>query len=753
MHHDDQYSLKRRLRWPIGFGLLWFLFLFALAAWSAESEHHHFLSTAERRAKTLFEQMVLVRSWNTGRDGIFVKSTPDSPPNPHLKPQDRTLTTDNGTLYSRLNPAYMTRQLGVLSEKQGNVVFHIAGLEPMSATNTPDPWEKECLISFEWGGVERFQLVDSPSGKLFRYMAPLKIEKKCLYCHPKSAGKKKTLGGISVSFPAEALIAARKDSVSRIHITFTLIGLVGLAGIMVSTYQILRKRDEAQRANDAKSMFIANMSHDMRTPLNGIMGMTELVEKRGLNTEQQRHILMVRQSARNLLEIVNDITEFSRLESGHLELSESPFDFQALLDETLEIYTFSAEAKGLTLHNTITSTVPRILIGDAFRIKQIIGNLVGNAIKFTKEGTISILVEQSAVPPLGKKDICLQISVKDTGVGIPEKEFHRIFDSFRQVDDSYAKRHVGTGLGLAICKRLIHMMDGDIRVHSRLGYGTTFSFTIRLRAGDADIPTITQKPSSDTMDTARPKKILLVEDNELNQCFFLSVLRDAGHTVIGVSESEAAHEQLKHNEFDLILMDIQMPGMDGLEISRRIRNGDFGSTPDIPIIAITASIGPDVEKSCHKAGMNGYLKKPISSADLLQAVNPLAATASETTMNTPSPQSTKILDPQAALANLNGKHTLYGTLLQTFLVDTPQKITALEQAVATANHAEVHRLSHAIKNSAALIQANQLAELALALEKFDHDTDDDIEPLLTALKTTYEHTVSAITLNQEAHHG
>jgi len=760
MNRDDQYSLKKRLKWPIGFGLLWFLFLLALAAWSAESEQGHFLSTAEHKAKTLFEQMVLMRSWNTEHDGVFVESTEISPPNPHLKPEDRTLTTEEGKLYSRLNPAYMTRQLGALSQKRGDVVFHIAGLEPMSSNNKPDEWEKECLISFEWGGAERFQLVDSDMGKLFRFMAPLKIEKKCLYCHPKSAGNKKTLGGISVSFPADALISARKASVSRIHITFTLIGLVGMAGIMVSTYQILSKRDEAQRANDAKSMFIANMSHDMRTPLNGIMGMTELIERRGLNKEQKRHVLMVRQSARSLLEIVNDITEFSRLESGQLELSESVFDFKAVLDEILEIYTFAAEAKGLKLRRSISPEVPRHLVGDAFRIKQIISNLVGNAIKFTQEGDVTILVERISSPhTVNEKTVYLEINVKDTGVGIPEKEFERIFHSFRQIDDSYAKKHVGTGLGLSICKRLVKMMGGGIRVESTLGEGATFTFNIRLQVDDNSLPeTIAEKAQVTTAYTPQ-KRILLVEDNDLNQCFFLNVLRDAGHSVVGVSESGEAHEQLQHHTFDLILMDIQIPGMDGLEISRRIRNNTFGAAPDIPIVAITASVGPDVERNCRKAGMNGYLTKPLSSKDLLHAVNNFTRTTRDTWMgNKPDAHakqpSASLLDRKEALKCLGGKQALYTKLLNAFVKDAPQKLSDLSQAVHTNNHAEVVRLSHALKNSASLIQANQLANLAKEMEELGNTASSEgWPPLLKKLKGTCLKTLAAIDSNQETHHG
>ena len=755
MKGDDFFSWKR-LGWPAGFGLLWLGFLFALAVWSARSEQGHFLNMAERRARTLFQQMVLIRSWNTNHGGIFVRTDEKSPPNPHLPAEDRTIETAEGESYSRLNPAYMTRQLGTLSMQRGDVVFHIAGLDPMRAGNRPDEWEKESLIGFERGYPERFQLVDTMNGKLFRYMAPLKIEQKCKTCHTKAATDgRRTLGGISVSFPADTMISERKGAVAHAHVAFLLIGVVGMAGIMISSYQILRKRDDAQKADQAKSMFLANMSHDMRTPLNGIMGLTELIERRGLDEEQKRHAHMVQQSARNLLEIVDDITEFSRLESAKLELSESVFDFRMVLDEVLEIYSFAGENKGLTLEKQVDPVIPSYLVGDSFRIKQVVGNLVGNAVKFTQHGGVTIVAGQVGIQEKdGCATACLQIRVKDTGVGIPESEFERIFQSFRQLDDSYSKKHVGTGLGLSICKRLVEMMGGGIKVESTVGKGAEFLFDIRLRVAE-EVPQHDNHPRPvDFMNDVPLRNILVVEDNELNKNFFLDVLRDAGHEVVAVSSGEAAHDKLRSNYFDLVFMDIQIPGMDGIEITRRIRSGEYGPVSHLPIVAITASVGPDVKKKCQTAGMNGYLTKPLSSRDLLQAVTRFGGTGtswSNSKSREPRQEgeamdtAMTLLDRSEALERLGGKTELYEKLLVTFVEDTPPKIEELDRAVREINQPEMVRLAHAIKNSAALIQAVRLADIALHMEKTaDSESLEDMSVLFLSLEKTFRDTLDAI---------
>lgn len=754
MEKSDSISPRNRWVWPLGVGLLWFLFLLALAMWSARSEQNHFLTMAERRAKTLFQQMVLFRSWNAQHGGVYVLRSENTPPNPHLQPEDRTVEGVDGRELVMLNPAYMTRQLGELSRQRGDVVFHITGLDPVSPENLPDDWEKECLISFEHKKPERFQLMDTHEGKLFRYMAPLKIEAKCLRCHSKeNLHGRKTLGGISVSFPAASLITSYKEAVASTHLAFTLIGLVGMAGIMGSTLQILRKRDEAQRANHAKSMFLANMSHDMRTPLNGIMGMTELMERRGLDETQKRHAGMVRQSAINLLEIVDDITEFSRLESGRLELLEAAFDFRGVIDEVIEVYSFAAESKGLRLLRQLDHKIPRYLVGDAFRIKQIVSNLVGNAVKFTPSGEVVIMAELTGLEQEEDRQVaCLEIRVRDTGAGIPESNFEKIFISFQQADNSYSKRHVGTGLGLSICRKLIGMMGGHIRVESEPGNGATF--IVRIRLDVASNGPDGKKPEDRCAEPVftEPKRILVVEDNPLNKCFFMDVLQEAGHQVATASSGEEARQMFECAEYDLVFMDIQIPGMDGLEITRRIRDGGFGLRSDVPIVAVTASVGPGVERDCFDAGMSGYLKKPLTSRDLLSAVCKFADPALGGTTSPPEEEqkmhdatSSDVFDRDGALARLGGKRQLLQKLLDKFEEDAPAKIGQLAAAVADNDQPEVVRLAHALKNSAALIHAGRMSNMARDMESAaDHGNMSQVKTLLEQLKSISRETLDTI---------
>lgn len=320
-------------------------------------------------------------------------ATPENPPNPFLKSEDRTIETLQGVTLTKINPAYMTRQISSITHDNHEVQFHLTSLDPVRPANRADDWEVEALKEFNRGVDEKFEMVTTDKGDFFRYMAPLKAEQRCMRCHAGYGHQGKViLGGISVSFAAAPLVQTRKSSVAQTHIAFTLIFLVGFVGICGSTYQIQKKREEAEKADQTKSVFLANMSHDMRTPLNGIMGMTELIQKKGLSREQARQADMVRHSAWTLLEIITDITDFSRLESGRLELSEKVFDVREMLEDALDIFCFETKNKGLKLAGHVAEDVPGLLKGDAFRLKQVVTNLVGNAVKFTKEGSVSVRI-------------------------------------------------------------------------------------------------------------------------------------------------------------------------------------------------------------------------------------------------------------------------------------------------------------------------------------------------------------------------
>jgi len=623
---------------------------------------------------------------------------------------------------AKINPAYMTRQISTIANDDHEVQFHITSLDPIRPGNLADEWEAQALQEFNRGAREKFDLVATRNGQFFRYMAPLYARAYCMRCHDEYGHSgKKILGGISVTFQAEPLIKTRKSSVAQTHLAFTLIFFVGFVGICGSTYLVQKKREEAERANRTKSVFLANMSHDMRTPLNGIMGMTELLQKKGLREEQNRYAEMVRHSAWTLLEIIKDITDFSRLESGRLELSERVFNMSELLEEILSVFRFETGNKGLELTAVVAPNLPMQLKGDAFRLKQIISNLVGNAVKFTQHGQVTVRIFLGESVNGDKDAVRVRVEVEDTGIGIPEEEQRDIFESFRQVDDSYAKKHEGSGLGLAICSQLVTMMGGSISVDSVLGKGSIFTFDVQLSLPTrAEVSKATVRVEDAEAAATTPCRVLVAEDNVLNQTFAMEILEEAGHMVTLAKNGRVAISILEQTEFDIVFMDVQMPEMDGLEATRRIRAGEAGDrSSQIPIVAATAFAVQGDREKCLAAGMNGYVVKPLQSRDLLMAVAKFTATDKETEvvdMTSPQLEQLPVIDVEAALERLGGRQGLFNKLAVTFLDDTPSKLAELADRVADGNMDEVLRLAHGLKNSAGMIQAADMSELAQSME-------------------------------------
>lgn len=713
--------MRRRWVLPLGLGFLWLLFLLVLAIWSVRSERVHVQSMAEREAQAFFQQVVVTRAWNAAHGGVYVVATPENPPNPFLKGEDRTMQTVQGVTLTKVNPAYMTRQISSIANDTHSVRFHITSLDPIRPENRADKWESGALREFDQGAKEKFEMVSTAQGQLFRYMAPLYAEQQCMRCHAEYGHEgKNILGGISVSFAAAPLIETRKSSVAQTHIAFTLIFLVGFVGICSSSYLILTRQEAAEKANQTKSVFLANMSHDMRTPLNGIMGMTELLQRKGLGQTQNRYAEMIRHSAWTLLEIIKDITDFSRLESGRMELTEGVFDIRHMLDDALTVFRFESDNSGVALTSSVAPDVPQLLKGDAFRLKQVITNLVGNAMKFTQQGGVAVRVFLGTPLPDNGDHVRIKFEVEDSGIGIPEAEQEGIFESFRQVDGSFAKQHEGSGLGLAICHQLVTMMGGTISVKSTPGAGSTFAFDVSLaKPGEGDVPEASASVSISHAESVPPCKVLVAEDNPLNQTFAQTILEEAGHPVTIAENGSEAIEALRNNEFDLVFMDVQMPDMDGLEATRRIRKGEAGQhATNIPIIAATAFAMRGDREKCMEAGMDGYVIKPLSSDDLLRAVATHTGAISQTSIVTETKHmdTTRIINTEAALERLGGRRELFDKLATTFLADTPPKLTSLADHVSEGNMDEVLRLAHGLKNSAGMIQAVEMSAVALELE-------------------------------------
>jgi PAS domain S-box-containing protein len=393
-------------------------------------------------------------------------------------------------------------------------------------------------------------------------------------------------------------------------------------------HTLLQAREAAEAANRAKSEFLANMSHEIRTPLNGIIGMSDLCLDTVLSSEQREYLETVKISADGLLNIINDILDFSKIEAGKLDLDVTDINLHEMLDSTLKIVSFRALEKGLDLSCDVATGMPHWFRGDGTRLRQIVLNLVGNAIKFTETGRVSV----SACLVSQQEKLCtLQVTVADTGIGIPADRQAAIFSPFEQADASTTRRYGGTGLGLTISRRLVEMMKGRMWLESAPNQGSRFHFTVSLEAIEKQHSqsVIHNAPEQSASISSESLNILVAEDNPVNQMLITRLLTKRGHQVTVAGDGNAAVAAFDRGRFDLVLMDVQMPELDGFQATAEIRRHQGNAAERVPIVALTAHAMSGDRERCLAAGMDGYLTKPISPPDLDEMLNTYGRRAAE----------------------------------------------------------------------------------------------------------------------------
>ena len=501
-------------------------------------------------------------------------------------------------------------------------------------------------------------------------------------------------------------------------------GDINVLGISVDITDRKRYSDELIKAKRAKEQFLANMSHEIRTPINGIVGMVSLLEELPASIEQKKYLNAIRTSSENLQVIINDILDLSAIETGNIKFEEIGFEIRPLLNSLISSFNYTAKKKGISISLNFDPYIDEVLIGDPVRLNQVISNLIGNSVKFTKKGIVKVYALK-----LGETDSVghFQFIVDDSGIGIPSDKIEKIFDNFEQGDTSISRKYGGTGLGLAIVKQLVEAQDGKINLQSKVGKGTKFTIDLDFRIGDKEdlkkksVKTKVSQTSDNELDLT-DHKLLLVEDNDVNILYTKNILEKWNCTPDIAKNGLIALEMLKEHNYDLILMDVRMPVMDGFEASKFIRSKFTAPKNQTPIIALTANAIKGDDQKCRQAGMNDYVSKPFQPATLKEKIvsqinlKGFTKIVKPARMTRTSTDVGKITDLTYLKEMSDNDADFVADMIKSFIKQTPEDLKKIWEHFENKEHEELANVVHKIKPSITFMGIHELKDLVPSME-------------------------------------